>query len=194
MPLSPYQMVTIAAGTMAMARVISRRAQGGSRMSMKPSITIWPESVAVTVELSPQHNSAMPNNVGAMAEPSSGARNECTCSSSATSVLPILLKVAAARMRIEALISSANISAMVELMVASLIASRLSVDAVAEAPRLHDAGMQIEIVRHHGGAENAEREIKHVRIGHDLRRSAQSRGSRRPSPDRPSRSGWRNRP
>ena len=40
--------------------------------------------------------------------------------------LPALLKVAAARIRIEALISSANISAMVESIVASLIASRRS--------------------------------------------------------------------
>ena len=39
-PASPYQMVTIAAGTMAIARVISRRAQAGRRMSRKPSITI----------------------------------------------------------------------------------------------------------------------------------------------------------
>ena len=39
-PFSPYQMVTIAAGTMAIARVTSRRAHGGRRMSMKPSITI----------------------------------------------------------------------------------------------------------------------------------------------------------
>ena len=42
------------------------------------------------------------------------------------------------------------------------------VDAVAEAARLHHAGMQVEIVRHHGRAEDAEREIEHVRIGDDL--------------------------
>ena len=59
MPVSPYQMVTTAAGTIAIARVISRRAQGGRRMSRKPSITIWPASVAVTVEFSPQHSSAI---------------------------------------------------------------------------------------------------------------------------------------
>ena len=52
---------------MAIARVINRRAHAGRRMSRKPSITIWPDSVAVTVELSPQHNSAMPNSVGAIA-------------------------------------------------------------------------------------------------------------------------------
>ena len=95
-------------------------------MSRKPSITICPASVAVTVELSPQQSSAMANSVGAIAEPSSGASNECASPSSATSVCPALWKVAAARIRIEALISSANISAMVESMVASVIASRFS--------------------------------------------------------------------
>src|SRR3989442_1677406 len=124
-PYPPYRSLT-REETMAPARVVSRLAHAGSRISMNPSITIWPANVAVTVELSPQHNNAMPNSVGAMAEPSSGARNECTCSSSATSVLPVLLKVAAARIRIEALMSSANISAMVESRVASLIASRFS--------------------------------------------------------------------
>lgn len=76
MPLSPYQMVTIAAG-MATARVIRRRIQGGSLMCRKPSIVIWPASVAVTVELMPQHKNAMRNKVGAMARPSSGASSEC---------------------------------------------------------------------------------------------------------------------
>ena len=49
-----------------MERVISRLAQPGRRMSRKPSITIWPEKVAVTVEFSPQHSNATPNKVGAM--------------------------------------------------------------------------------------------------------------------------------
>ena len=61
-------------------------------MSRKPSITICPASVAVTVELSPQHSSAMANSVGAIAEPSSGASSECTWSSSATSVWPGLVE------------------------------------------------------------------------------------------------------
>src|SRR4029077_12716281 len=41
-------------------------------------------------------------------------------------------------------------------------------DAVAETPRLHHARMQIEIVRHHRGADDANREIEHVRVTHDL--------------------------
>ena len=52
-----------------------RRSQGAMRRLRKPSITIWPASVAVMVEFSPQHNSAIANSVGAMLEPSSGARN-----------------------------------------------------------------------------------------------------------------------
>src|SRR5262249_28672235 len=108
------------------ARVNSRLSQGGRRMSRKPSITICPDSVAVTVEFKPQQSSAMANRVGAKAEPRSGAKNECTWSSSATFVWPVRWKVAAARIRIEALIRSANISAMVESMVASVIASRFS--------------------------------------------------------------------
>ena len=69
---------------------------------------------------------------------------------------------------------------MVESMVASLIASRRFSDAVAEAPRLHHARMQIEIVRHHGGAEDAEREIEHVRIGDDLGRRREAADHRAP--------------
>ena len=68
----------------------------------------------------------MANSVGANAEPSSGARNLWASPSSATSYCPDRWKVAAARIRIEALISSAKVSAMVESMVASLIASRFS--------------------------------------------------------------------
>ena len=53
---------------MAMARVMRRRSQGASRILRKPSITICPASVAVTVELMPQHKSATPNSVGAMSD------------------------------------------------------------------------------------------------------------------------------
>ena len=67
---SPYAMVTPAAGTIAMPRVTRRRSQGGSLKLMKPSMTICPAIVAVTVELRPQHRSAMPNKVGAIAAPS----------------------------------------------------------------------------------------------------------------------------
>ncbi len=170
MPAAPYQMVTIAAGMMAMARVTSRRIQGGRRMSRKPSITICPDSVAVTVEFSPQQSSAMANRVGAKAEPSSGARKRMHLLELGHVGLAGRWKVDAARIRIEALIRSANISAMVESMVASVIASRFSGTRPAVSARLHDARMQIEVMRHHRGADDAERQIQHRRVLDDLDR------------------------
>src|SRR5262249_9076925 len=77
-PAAPYQMVTMAAGVMAVERVAGLRIQGGKGVAGKPSLTNRPESVAVTVEFSPQQRSAMANSVGAMADPSRGARKACT--------------------------------------------------------------------------------------------------------------------
>ncbi len=65
-------MVTTA-GTMAMSRVMSRRSQGRSRMSRKPSITICPASVPVMVELWPAASRATANSdAGATVAPRSG--------------------------------------------------------------------------------------------------------------------------
>jgi hypothetical protein len=64
----------------------------------------------------------MPNSIGAQLEPSIGASNAWARSNSATSCWPAALKVAAARIRIEALMVSARHSAKVESMVESLIA------------------------------------------------------------------------
>ena len=74
---SPAQIVTTTAGRIAIMRVTSRRSHGAIRILRKPSITIWPDNVAVMVEFSPQHKSAIANNVGASVDPSSGARNAC---------------------------------------------------------------------------------------------------------------------
>ena len=35
--------------------------------------------------------------------------------------------------------------------------------------RLHDGRVQIQVVRHHGGPENADRDVEHLRVGEDLR-------------------------
>src|ERR1700759_4573707 len=83
---SPAQIVTTTAGTIAISRVTSRRIQGAMRQFRNPSITIWPDRVAVMVEFSPQQSSAMANNVGASVEPSSGDRKAWAWSSSAMSV------------------------------------------------------------------------------------------------------------
>ena len=49
-PFSPYNNVTKKAGTIAIARVMSRLIHGLSRIFKKPSITICPASVPVRVE------------------------------------------------------------------------------------------------------------------------------------------------
>ena len=40
--------------------------------------------------------------------------------------------------------------------------------AFAIGARLYDAGMQIQVMRHDGGADDAERQIEHGRVRHDL--------------------------
>src|SRR5215213_5049492 len=50
----------------------------------------------------------------------------------------------------------------------------LLLDAIAEAAGLHNTGMQIKIVRHHGGAKNTEREIKHLRVSDDFGRRSKT--------------------
>ncbi len=39
----------------------------------------------------------------------------------------------------------------------------------AEGAGLHDAGVQIEIVRHHRGAEDADGDVEHLAIAEDFR-------------------------
>ncbi len=72
MPASPNSAATTTTGAIAALRVTSRRAHFGRRMRKKPSITIWPASVAVTVEFRPEASSATANNTEAMPAPSSG--------------------------------------------------------------------------------------------------------------------------
>ena len=64
---------------------------------------------------------------------------------------------------------SANISATVESIVANLMASRLAFGVLLVFPRLHDRRVQVKIVRHHRRAENADGDVKHLRVRHDLR-------------------------
>ena len=66
--------------------------------------------------------------------------------------------------------NSASISAIVLSMVAQRMASRRPSSIALEAAGLHDRGMQIEIMRHHGRADDADGDVEHLRIGHDLRR------------------------
>ena len=45
----------------------------------------------------------------------------------------------------------------------------LLLPALADEAGLHQAGMQIEIMRHDGRAQNAEREIEHLVVGENVR-------------------------
>ena len=56
----------------------------------------------------------------------------------------------------------------------------LLLDRLAEAARLHHARMQEQIVRHHGRADDADRQIEHVRILHDLDRRREADDHRAP--------------
>ena len=72
---SPASAMVITAGMMASDRVTRRRSQGRSRMLTKPSITIWPASVPVIVELCPAQMREIANRAGASVLPTRGARS-----------------------------------------------------------------------------------------------------------------------
>ena len=46
--------------------------------------------------------------------------------------------------------------------------------ARAYPPGLHDGRMQVQIVRHHGGTQDTDRDVEHGRLGDDRPRSARS--------------------
>ena len=155
-------------GTMAMPRVSSRRAQLGRRRCRKPSITIWPASVAVTVELRPEASSATANSVEAMPRPSSG--------DSSSIRLADLGDVGMAA-RVEGRGRDDQDRGVDEQRQHQRDGRvrRRPFDRVAPAfvvalvgAGLHDRGVQIEIMRHHRGADDADGDVEHLRIGDDL--------------------------
>ena len=94
-------------------------------MPMPESPYTIPAIVAVTVELSPQQSSAIPNSTGATVIPSSGLSRPCASMRSDTT-RPPPWNVAAASTSSDALMVSANISATVESIVANFSASFFS--------------------------------------------------------------------
>ena len=147
-------------------------------MSRKPSITIWPAIVAVTVEFEPaaeqrdaeqdrRDRGAEQRRSSSWARPSSRPRSgRCAW------------KVAAARIRIEALMVRANISASVESMVANFSASRFSGARVADrrgSARCRSAGRGCAASPSRRGCRSPDRAC---RVGDDL-------GRRREAADHP---------
>ena len=67
-------------------------------------------------------------------------------------------------------------------MVAKLDRLGLAVLRVEVLARLHDRRVQVEVVRHHGGPEDADGDVEHVAVAQDLRRRDESKGDRPPAP------------
>src|SRR5205085_2896273 len=108
-PFSPEIIVTMTAGMIAIRRVIRRRNHGRIRRFRNPSITIWPASVPVRVEFCPEASSANANTALAPVTPSSGVSRWYACWISATSVRPARWNVAAATIRMAALMNRAKL-------------------------------------------------------------------------------------
>jgi hypothetical protein len=53
-------------------------------------------------------------------------------------------------------------------------------DPVRRPGSANDPGMEVQVVRHHGRADDAERDVKHLRIGHDIGRGRKARDHRAP--------------
>ena len=73
--------------------------------------------------------------------------------------------------------NSAPLSATTESIRLKRQAMRLSRARTADAPRLHQRRMQIQVVRHHGGAQDADRDVQAL-VG-EARAPARSRSRRR---------------
>ena len=90
--------------------MIKRRSQGAIRRLRYPSITIWPASVPVKVELWPAHNKATPNKIGAALPRNVGS--SMWASSMLVTSMPRRPNTAALTIRIAALTKNATLSAM----------------------------------------------------------------------------------
>jgi hypothetical protein len=97
-----------------------------------------------------------------------------------TSVRPCRWKVAAARMRIAALTKIARVSSHeVDRGKANGFADT-DVGSI-EPAGLHEGGVQVEVMRHHGRPEDADGQIKHGRVGDDIDAGDQPAGQAAPA-------------
>ena len=99
---------------------------------------------------------------------------------SATSECSVPWNTAADTMRMAALMNSADISAIDESSDGEADRFGLARVGVHVAARLHDRRVQIQVVGHHGRAQDAERDVEHRRVRQDLgaRHEAQRHGRR----------------
>ena len=140
-------------------RVISRRSQGRMRKLRKPSITIWPARVPVSVEDCPEQSSATANTTLATPVPSSGA-------SSNVRLLNLrdhdgALEEDGGRDDQDGGVhQQRRVERDRRIDQVEAAGAALGLVALADLPRLHQRRMQVEIVRHHGGAQDPDGDVE----------------------------------
>ena len=153
-----------AAGMIATPRVTRRRAHAGMRKLIKPSITVCPAMVAVTVELRPQQSSATANSDGAIGGAEERQQQSVGVAKLVDAGTPGRVERRGGEDEdrgVDGEREHQRHGRVDAWRISSLRASRAAGAIVA---RLHDAGVEVEIVRHHRGADDAKREIEHLRI------------------------------
>ena len=163
------------AGRMARERVMSRRTQGWMRQCMKPSMTTWPASVPVIVLLCRGQQGDGEQRAGGGRSQQRGqrqigdtnpvtlGRERDTCPPG-TVTLSLPKNTVAASTRMAAFTKKATVSATVESMVLKRIARRMDGFVFLQLAALHQGGVQVEIVRHHRGADDADGHVQHARL------------------------------
>ncbi len=172
----------MSAGMIAISRVISRRSHGRSRMLRKPSITIWPASVPVSVAFWPENSSASANSVLASVRAEQRRQQQVgvgdvgdplVAGSRGTSPRP-----SPGWRRSGTAPTSARRSSRWSRSAPPRAGSPSMSPVLA---RLDDRRVQVEVVRHHRRAEDADRDVEHVGIA---RRSPATARARRSTPPR----------
>ena len=156
------------AGTIATSRVIRRRSHGRRRMLTKPSITICPASVPVSVAFCPEQSSAIANSTPGRAR----AKQRRQQLVRVADVRDRLVAAAVKRRRRHDEDGGVDEERrhQRDRRIDGRKANRLGLArmAVDVPPRLDDRRVQVEVVRHHRRAEDAERDVEHVRIREHL--------------------------
>ena len=148
---------------MASERVIRRRSHGLMRMLRKPSITICPARVPVSVEDCPEQSSATANMMPARLVPSSGTSSRWACWISVTTI-PRLKKTAAASTRMAMFTSMRAVQRHHRIDQVEAAGGELGLLRMADLARLHQGGMEIQIVGHHGGADDPDGHVQAIPV------------------------------
>ncbi len=139
-----------------MPRVISRRSQGAMRKLRKPSITIWPASVPVRVEFWPEASNATANNVLAMPTPRIGLSSLIGVLNFRHVLVSRPMKGGGREDENGGVDEEGEHEGDAGIDRGELDRLAFSCRRPLEFARLHDGGMQIEIMRHDGRAEDAD--------------------------------------